>query len=81
MLGEYATVADPSDPAQAAHWYNELIPALKDHPRIHAVSSSSTIARAGGPEWARTAPVAPSVGAARLADAALDPYVNPPLPP
>ena len=80
MLAEYGTVVDPSDPAQAAHWYNELIPALKDHPRIRGVVQFDH--RPGG----RTGVgcdtrLHPASVRRAWADAALDPYVNPPLPP
>jgi hypothetical protein len=42
VLAEYGTVADPEDEWAQAQWYRNLVPALRDHPRIKAVSQFNT---------------------------------------
>ncbi len=82
MLAEYGTVVGPNDAARAVRWYGELVPALKDHPRIRAVVQFDHRPGTDDPSAAGCdTRIRPASVLRAWSDAGLDPYVNPPLPP
>ncbi len=80
MLAEYGTVADAADPKPAVRWYTDLVPVLKDRPRIRAVVQFDHHPGGDTGTGCDTRLRPPSVLRAWAA-AGLDPYANPPLPP